>query len=175
MTHRKRKRDGFTRRQALKNGALGVASLTIAERLLALGGNNEALASLKPSLAKSGYGPLVHKDGAKLALPKGFKSVFFGRAGTPMSDGLPTPTCHDGTGYFSGGKDRVWIARNQEGFQLGQAHGPVNAYDPYRPGRRHRLALQHQDGPGSWQRPRPQRHRQQLQRRRDPVGDVADG
>ena len=51
-----------------------------------------------------------------------------------MSDGLPMPTCHDGTGYFSGGRDKVWIARNQEGFQLGRAHGPVNAYDPYAQG-----------------------------------------
>ena len=47
----------ITRRQALKSGVMGVASLTIAERLLALGGHNEALASLKPTLAKSGYGP----------------------------------------------------------------------------------------------------------------------
>ena len=124
----------ITRRQALKSGVLGVASLTIGERLLAMGGNNEALASLKPTLAKPGYGDLVHRDGAKLALPKGFDYINFDRAGTLMSDGLPMPTCHDGTGYFSGGKDKVWIARNQEGFQLGRAHGPVNAYDPYAQG-----------------------------------------
>jgi hypothetical protein len=31
----------FTRREALKSGVLGVASLTIAERLLAYGGQNE--------------------------------------------------------------------------------------------------------------------------------------
>ena len=59
----------------MKSGVLGVASLTVAERLLAYGGNNEALASLKPTLAKPGYGALVFKDGAKLALPKGFDYV----------------------------------------------------------------------------------------------------
>ena len=46
-----------------------------------------------------------------------------------MSDGLPTPTCHDGTGYFKGRGDSVWIVRNQEGFQPGRAHGPRDAYD----------------------------------------------
>ncbi len=51
----------FTRRQALRSGVLGVASLTIADRLLALGGNNEALAAMKPTLPKAGYGDLVHK------------------------------------------------------------------------------------------------------------------
>jgi hypothetical protein len=124
----------ITRRQALKQGMLGVASLTVADRLLAMGGSNEALASLKPTLAKSGYGPVQVKDGRALALPKGFDYVNFGHAGTPMSDGLPTPTCHDGSGYFSGGKGRVWIVRNQEGFQVGRAHGPVGAYDPYAQG-----------------------------------------
>jgi secreted PhoX family phosphatase len=121
---------GMTRREALKTGAMGVASLTIAERLLALGGQNEALASMKPRLAKAGYGPVIRKDGADLALPKGFEYIKFDRAGSLMSDGLPMPTCHDGTGYFSGGRNKVWIARNHEGFQRGTAHGPVNAYDP---------------------------------------------
>ena len=82
-----------------------------------------------------------------------------------MSDGLPMPTCHDGTGYFSGGKDTVWIVRNQEGFQRGRAHGPVNAYDPIAQGG---VTVSHFDtrtGKVLRQRPRPQRHRQQLQRR----------
>ena len=120
----------ITRRQALKQGILGVASLTIGERLLAHGGNNEALAALKPTQAKPGYGPLQIKKGKDFALPKGFDYVRFGRAGSTMSDGLPTPTCHDGSGYFKGSNNTVWIARNQEGFQRGRAHGPRDAYDP---------------------------------------------
>ena len=138
----------ITRRDALKNGMLGVASLTIAERLLAYGGVNEALASMKPTLAKEGYGSLVHRKGKALALPKGFDYVNFDRAGTPMSDGLPMPTCHDGTGYFSGGKGKVWIARNHEGFQRGRAHGPVRAVRPDRPGRRNGLAFRHAERGG---------------------------
>jgi secreted PhoX family phosphatase len=124
----------ITRRQALKQGALGVASLTIAERVLAYAGTNEALASLEPTLAKPGYGAPQIRPGKKLALPKGFRYVSFGRAGTKMSDGLPTPTCHDGTGYFKGRGNTVWVVRNQEGFQLGRAHGPRNAYDPHAQG-----------------------------------------
>ncbi len=120
----------FTRREALRNGILGVASLTVAERLLAYGGQNEALAAMKPTLAKKGYGPPVFKKGEPLALPKGFRFVRFDRAGSRMSDGLPMPTCHDGTGYFKGRHDTVWIVRNQEGFQRGRAQGRVNAYDP---------------------------------------------
>ena len=53
----------------------------------------------------------------------------FGRAGSRMSDGLPTPPCHDGTGYFKGRGDTLWIARNQEGFHPGSAAGPKDAYD----------------------------------------------
>ena len=120
----------FTRRQALKNGIAGVASLTVAERILAYGGANEALASLRPRLDKPGYGALVHRKGKAFALPKGFDYIRFGRAGSIMSDGLPTPTCHDGTGYFAAGGKRVRILRNQEGFHAGRSQGPVNAYDP---------------------------------------------
>jgi secreted PhoX family phosphatase len=111
-----------------------VASLSVADRLLAYSGANEALAAMKPTLAKPGYGPLQFEKGKPFALPKGFRMVRFGRAGSKMSDGLPTPTCHDGSGYYKGRGDTVWIARNQEGFQQGRAHGPRNAYDPYAQG-----------------------------------------
>jgi secreted PhoX family phosphatase len=119
----------ITRRQALRHGLVGVASLTVAERLLAYGGADDALAALKPTHAKPGYGPLQFEPGKAFALPKGFHYVRFGRAGSRMSDGLPTPTCHDGSGYFKGRGDMVWIVRNQEGFHPGRAHGPRNAYD----------------------------------------------
>ena len=119
----------FTRREALKNGMIGVASLTVAERLLAWGGANDALAALRPTAQKPGYGPLQFEGGKPFALPKGFHYVRFGRAGTMMSDGLPTPPCHDGTGYFRGHGDTVWIVRNQEGFHAGRAIGRSNAYD----------------------------------------------
>ncbi len=119
----------ITRRQALKQGLAGVASLTAAERLLAHGGANEALASLRPTSGRPGYGPLQYQGAKAFALPKGFRYVRFGRAGSRMSDGLPTPPCHDGTGYFKGRGDTLWIARNQEGFHPGSAAGPKDAYD----------------------------------------------
>jgi uncharacterized protein len=119
----------ITRRQALKQGMLGAASLTVAERLLAYGGANEALAALKPTDARPGYGPLQFEAGKPLALPKGFHYVRFGKAGKKMSDGIPTPPCHDGTGYFKGRGSTVWIARNHEGFHPGRAPGRRDAYD----------------------------------------------
>jgi secreted PhoX family phosphatase len=119
----------ITRRQALKQGIVGVAGLTVAERLLAYGGANDALAALKPRSARPGYGPLQFGAGKPLALPKGFHYVRFGRAGTRMSDGIPTPPCHDGTGYFKGRGSTVWIARNHEGFHPGRAAGRRDAYD----------------------------------------------
>ena len=67
----------FTR-EALRNGVLGVASLTIAERLLAYGGQNEALTAMKPTLAKKGYGPPVL---ALAALP----GTALGRLGEPST------------------------------------------------------------------------------------------
>ena len=120
----------FTRREALKSGMIGVASLTVAERLLAYGGANEALAALRPTLAKQGYGPPCSRRASRWRCRRAFKFVRFGRAGSMMSDGLPMPTCHDGTGYFRGRGDTVWIVRNQEGFQRGPRSGRVNAYDP---------------------------------------------
>jgi secreted PhoX family phosphatase len=121
----------ITRRQAIRRGMAAAASLTVAERMLAHGGHNEALAAASETFSgRPGYGPMQVRPGKDLALPKGFHYVKFGRAGSKMSDGLPTPTCHDGTGYFKGRGDTVWIVRNQEGFQRGRAHGPRDAYDP---------------------------------------------
>jgi uncharacterized protein len=119
----------MTRRQAIRRGIAAAGTLTAADTLLAYGGANEALASMSKAFARPGYGPLQFEAGKPLALPKGFHYVRFGRAGSRMSDGLPTPPCHDGTGYFKGRGKTVWILRNQEGFHPGRAAGPVNAYD----------------------------------------------
>ena len=81
----------FTRRDALKNGLLGVASITVAERLLSYGGANDALAAMKPTLSKPGYGPLQFESGKAFALPKGFHYVRFGRAGTENVRRPPDP------------------------------------------------------------------------------------
>ncbi|MCX2933490.1 DUF839 domain-containing protein [Mycobacterium sp. CVI_P3] len=52
--------------------------------------------------------------GQELALPKGFSYQTFGAAGTPMSDGLPTPGCHDGQGLFPADGGRLRLIRNHE-------------------------------------------------------------
>ena len=65
------------------------------------------------SPAVDGYGPL-RKAGKELALPKGFSYTTFGRVGTTMSDGLPTPGAHDGIGIFRAGEGRVRLIRNHE-------------------------------------------------------------
>jgi len=60
-----------------------------------------------------GWGPLG-KAGEELALPKGFSYSTFGAAGAPMSDGLPTPGCHDGQALFPAGGGRLRVIRNHE-------------------------------------------------------------
>jgi secreted PhoX family phosphatase len=80
-----------------------------------------------------GYGPLF-KAGPELALPKGFSYTTFGRTGTRMSDGLPTPGCHDGQGLFAAGQDKIRLIRNHE-LDLDipkitqKALAPTKAYD----------------------------------------------
>ena len=133
----------LTRRQALKQGALGVASLTVAERLLAYGGQNEALAALQADARRSqGYGPLQFEPGKAFALPKGFRL----RPLRPRRlDRCPTAcrprpaTTAPATSRAAA--TRVWIVRNQEGFHPGRAHGPAQRLRPRRPGRGHGLAL----------------------------------
>ncbi len=67
----------------------------------------------RPKSPTDGYGPLV-RAGKELSLPKGFSYRTFGAAGSRMSDGLPTPGCHDGQALFAAGHDRVRLIRNHE-------------------------------------------------------------
>jgi secreted PhoX family phosphatase len=120
----------LTRRQIIQRGAAAAAGLTIADTLAACWGGDDD-ESADRLAGKPGYGPLVDDAGPVLMLPAGFRYVSFGRAGTPMSDGLATPPCHDGTGRFSSGsRDVTVLVRNQEGYHPGKALGPRNAYDP---------------------------------------------
>jgi uncharacterized protein len=87
----------------------------------------------------SGYGPLAPvEDQATgqelLALPKGFRYWSFGIAGSPMSDGRPTPPDHDGMAAFAHGRG-IRIVRNHEVIGRGAAFGALDrAYDPEAPG-----------------------------------------
>jgi secreted PhoX family phosphatase len=119
----------LTRRQIIRRSAAVAAGLSVADVLIACGGDGDD--SADRFAGKPGYGPLVAGAGPILMLPAGFRYVGFGKAGTKMSDGLPTPPCHDGTGRFAGGgRDVTILVRNQEGYHRGRALGPRNAYDP---------------------------------------------
>jgi uncharacterized protein len=90
-------------------------------------------ATISYGRAVDGYGPL-YPAGPDLALPKGFSYVTFGAAGSRMSDGLPTPGCHDGQAVFAAGGGLVRLIRNHE-LDLDipgvtqRALGPKLAYD----------------------------------------------
>jgi secreted PhoX family phosphatase len=75
-----------------------------------------------------GYGPLS-PAGPVLDLPDGFHYVRFGDEGSPMSNGVPTPPCHDGMAAFSGSSGTVRLVRNHEVTEVGEAFASP-AYDP---------------------------------------------
>lgn len=67
----------------------------------------------------AGFGPLSPvKDAstglALLRLPEGFSYRSFGWTGTPMDDGLPTPSHHDGMGIVRAEGSRLILVRNHE-------------------------------------------------------------
>jgi secreted PhoX family phosphatase len=81
-----------------------------------------------------GYGPLAPTASENtretiLALPKGFKYTVFGRTGSIMSDGQPTPGVHDGMAAFAAPDGTVRLVRNHE--VRAKVLGPIaaNAYD----------------------------------------------
>jgi secreted PhoX family phosphatase len=93
------------RRQLLTLAGLGLVGTGLAG---ALGDTAEAVVSDR-ALGK------LHPAGPELALPKGFTYTTFGRAGTPMSDGLATPRAHDGQGLFRTEKrSELRLVRNHE-------------------------------------------------------------
>lgn len=99
-------------------GALGLAPLG---RLLAHAG--------LPRGRVEGYGPLAPvADLATglplLMLPKGFSYRSFGWTGTPMSDGLPTPSHHDGMGVVHAEGERLVLVRNHECDGAGASFAP---------------------------------------------------
>jgi secreted PhoX family phosphatase len=75
-----------------------------------------------------GYGELQRDPAGVLALPAGFSYVRFGETGKIMSDGIPTPSAHDGMAAFPGPGSQVRLVRNHE-----ENAGPPftkPAYDP---------------------------------------------
>jgi secreted PhoX family phosphatase len=83
---------------------------------------------------RGGYGPLSPRASKNtgevlLALPAGFGYTVFGRTGTPMSDGRPTPPAHDGMAAYAA-PDGIRLVRNHEVRARTAAIDPAKAYDP---------------------------------------------
>ncbi len=122
----------LTRKGALLRGAGAIAGLSVGAQVMAATGADTAFAAgVREAVSrvhKPGYGPLVQHTG-EMSLPAGFHVTAFGAAGSPMSDGILTPTCHDGTTCVGAGTHRVRLLRNHEGYDLGRSLGPSKAYD----------------------------------------------
>lgn len=104
----------MNRREMLAISGLGLVSVGLAGAFTGCAEDAAApAASPSPSPGSKGWGPLT-KAGDELALPEGFSYRTFGAVGTPMSDGLPTPGCHDGQGLFAAGNGRLRLIRNHE-------------------------------------------------------------
>jgi secreted PhoX family phosphatase len=106
-------RRNFLRRSAVAGvGASGLTALMVnAAQAKKAGRGNTPLEA--PD--NGGYGPLQADPAGVLALPAGFSYVRFGETGDIMSDGIPTPSSHDGMAAFAGpSSSEVRLVRNHE-------------------------------------------------------------
>ena len=154
-----------------------MASVTVADMMLAYGGQNEALAAMKPtSFRAQGLRTAPVQEGQGLALPKGFRlrplrPRRLDHVRRPADPDLPRRhRLFQGQRRHASGSSATRRASSRA-----RAHGPRQRLRPDRAGRGHRLALRSPARQADRQRPRPQRDRQQLQRRRDPLGHLALG
>jgi len=67
-----------------------------------------------PAADSKGFGPLYHREGQLLSLPKGFTAKVISKKGDRMSDGLFSPGNHDGMGVFKWHNNKVMLIRNHE-------------------------------------------------------------
>lgn len=76
------------------------------------------------------------RDGvARLHLPEGFEYRSFNVAGSPMSNGTPTPEVHDGMAAFHGhGRNSILVRNHEINGPDGAFGNPDKAYDPITPG-----------------------------------------
>lgn len=102
-------RRNFLRTTALVGGTLGLQSLaartSLAHDSLAL----QRIASFGDLVPT----PANNTGEMLLALPQGFQYNVFGKTGSIMSDGRPTPRSHDGMAAFMVG-DKIRLVRNHE-------------------------------------------------------------
>jgi hypothetical protein len=123
------------------------------------------------------YGPLVpvkdHTTGLPLLmLPEGFEYLTFGWTGDRMSDGVLTPSNHDGMATFRGRHGRIRLVRNHE---IDGAATPFTlvAYDAHAGGGTTTLEFDVRSGELGRELCEPQRNGAQLCWRHDALGVVA--
>ena len=85
---------------------------------------NAAMNLFDPSALDVGFGPLSHKAGDVLSLPKGFSATVISRKGDLMNDGLLTPGMYDGMGAFQHKNGKTILIRNHENSPGAKALGP---------------------------------------------------
>lgn len=85
---------------------------------------NAAMGLLNISATGVGFGPLSHRDGDILSLPKGFSSRIISRKGELMKDGLWVPGMFDGMGAFSSKTGKTILIRNHENSPGADLLGP---------------------------------------------------
>src|SRR5262245_16650867 len=100
---------------------------------------------LQPAIDETTGLPLLH-------LPVDFRYLSFGWTQDRMSDGLPTPSAHDGMAAFAAGHKRVYLVRNHEVGDGPDAFAPHLAYDVEAGGGTTTLEFDTQHGNllGSW-------------------------
>ncbi|WP_285010874.1 alkaline phosphatase PhoX [Pedobacter faecalis] len=108
-----------SRRSFLKNTALVSLGFT--------GLNNYAAKAamyLLDADPGAGFGPLFHREGDILSLPKGFTAKVISRKGDLMNDGLLMPGMYDGMGSFSHTNGKTILIRNHENSPGADILGP---------------------------------------------------
>lgn len=100
-----------TRRDFIRNS--GLVSLGFLG-LNQFAANAAAIGFLEETNLLNSYGPLSHKQGDILSLPKGFSAQVISRKGDMMSDGFYTPGAFDGMGVFKTKNNKMILIRNHE-------------------------------------------------------------
>ena len=126
----------LSRRNFLRVGA-GTGATVALSGLIARNASASPTERNKASRDSGGYGMLYpmqteNMGETLLALPEGFQYTVFGKTGTVMSDGNPTPAGHDGMAAFAAA-DGVRLVRNHEvrtRTPLAPRAIGANAYDP---------------------------------------------
>ncbi len=133
-------RRSFLSRGALLAGATVMGPGAFTAITAGAAGASEGIGRGRGRRITGDYGPLAPVPAANepgrayLALPAGFSYVVFGKIGSPMTDGNPTPVNLDGMAAFAGPGGTVRLIRNHEDRSApgaGSVLGPVaTKYDP---------------------------------------------